>query len=174
MIDEKKNNVMRKLKIDKITLNVGAGKDTTKLDKGVVLLKDLTGIEPVKTITTKRIPAWNLRPGLPIGCKLTLRGKKAEEVLKRVLEGKNGVLKARQFDETGNLAFGIHEYIDIPSLKYNPEIGIMGFEICVTFERAGYRVKKRKAKQAALGKSHITTKEEAMDFMKEKFGIKIE
>jgi large subunit ribosomal protein L5 len=174
MVDNKNTNVMRKLKIEKVTLNVGAGKDTTKLDKGMILLKDLTGITPVKTITTKRIPAWNLRPGLPIGCKLTLRGKKAEEVVKRVLEGKNGVLKERQFDETGNVAFGIHEYIDIQSLKYNPEIGIMGFEICITFERAGYRVKKRRVKQAKLGKDHITTKAEAIEFMKEKFGIQVE
>jgi len=81
-------NPMRNIRIEKITLNVGAGKEQTRLEKGVLLLKGLTGINPVKTFTNKRIPSWGLRPGLPIGCKLTLRKKKAEEILKRLLEAK--------------------------------------------------------------------------------------
>ena len=48
-------NVMRSIKIDKLTLNFGAGKDQKQLEKGIFLIKQLTGKEPVKTITTKRI-----------------------------------------------------------------------------------------------------------------------
>src|SRR3989339_312772 len=77
-------NPMREVKIEKVTLNVGAGKEQTRLEKGVLLLKGLTGINPVKTFTNKRIPSWGLRPGLPIGCKLTLRKKKAEEIFKQL------------------------------------------------------------------------------------------
>ena len=60
-------NKMREIRIEKITLNIGAGKDVGKLEKGVKLLKNITGINPVKTVTQKRIPTWGLRPGLPIG-----------------------------------------------------------------------------------------------------------
>ena len=68
-------DLMKAIKIEKVTLNVGAGKEQSKLEKGIVLLKNITGINPVKTFTNKRIPTWGLRPGLPIGCKLTLRKK---------------------------------------------------------------------------------------------------
>lgn len=168
------SQAMQNIKIEKITLNVGAGKDTSKLEKGMILIKDLTGISPVKTFTNKRIPTWGLRPGLPIGCKLTLRGENAQEILKRVLEGKSNTLKNSNFDSNGNLAFGIHEYIDIPSLKYNPKIGIMGFELCVTFEKPGFRVKRRKNKFARIGKNQRITKDEAIEFMKNNFGVKFE
>lgn len=166
-------NTMKNIRIEKITLNVGAGKDQSVLEKGLRLLKNITGIEPVKTVTKKRIPTWGLRPGLPIGCKLTLRGKKASEILDRLIKAKDGILTERQFDTTGNIAFGIHEYIDVPGLEYDPKIGIMGLEVCVTLERPGYRVKKRFNKKAKIGKKHIIKKEEAMEFMKTSFAIKI-
>ena len=86
-------NIMRNIKIEKITLNVGAGKDQVKLDKGIRLLKTITGIPPVKTKTNKRIPGWQLRPGLPIGCKITIRGKKAKEILIKLLGAKGNELK---------------------------------------------------------------------------------
>ena len=68
-------NPMQQVRIGKLTLNIGAGKDPSKLEKGLTLIKSITGIEPLKTVTTKRIAEWGLRPGLPIGCKLTLRKK---------------------------------------------------------------------------------------------------
>ena len=110
-----KMNPMRAIRIEKVTLNIGAGKDQTKLEKGMLLLKNITGINPVKTVTKKRIPNWGIRPGLPIGCKLTLRKQKAKEILLRLLDAKNNTLQEFQFDNKGNIAFGIHEYIDIPS-----------------------------------------------------------
>jgi len=168
------SEAMQKIRIEKVTLNVGAGKDSSKLENGMILIKDLVGISPVKTYTTKRIPTWGLRPGLPVGCKLTLRGEKAKEILTRILEGKNNTLKKNNFDSTGNLAFGIHEYIDIPTLKYNPKIGIMGFEVCVTFEKPGFRVKNRKAKISKVGKNQQITKQEAIDFMKENYKINLD
>ena len=163
---------MRKIRIAKVTLNIGAGKDTSKLEKGVLLLKSITGIEPVKTITSKRIPSWGLRPGLPIGCKLTLRKEKAVEVLKRLLEAKDNILKESQFDINGNLAFGIHEYIDIPGVEYDPDIGMMGLEVCVTFERPGFRIKMRKLKKTKIKKNHNISKEEVIDMMKKELNIK--
>ncbi|MBW2974219.1 50S ribosomal protein L5 [Candidatus Woesearchaeota archaeon] len=166
-------NQMRSIKIEKITLNIGAGKEQSKLEKGMLLLKNVTGISPVKTFTNKRIPSWGLRPGLPIGCKLTLRKKKAEEILIRLLDAKENKLSAAQFDQGGNIAFGIQEYIDIPGVKYDPKIGIMGFEVCVTLERPGFRIKKRRIMKRKISPGHSIKKEEAIEFMKERFNVKI-
>ena len=68
-VDEmKQGNIMRNIGIEKVTLNIGAGKNPEKLDKGVKLIATITGKKPIKTITNKRIPSWGLRPALPIGC----------------------------------------------------------------------------------------------------------
>ena len=166
-------NVMRNPRIEKLTLNIGAGKDVQKLEKGLTLIKAITGIEPIKTITQKRIPNWGLRPGLPIGCKLTLRKAKATEMLKRLLAAKENKLKPSQFDASGNISFGIQEYIDIPGVAYDPKIGIMGLEVCVTLERPGYRIKRRRLKQRKIPKKHLLTREESISFMQNNFNIKV-
>ncbi len=168
-----KQNISRNIKIEKVTLNIGAGKNTALLDKGLKLLKTISGVQPVKTITQKRIPAWGLRPGLPIGCKVTLRNEAAKDVLLRLLQAKNFTLKETQFDDNGNVAFGIHEYIDIPTVKYDPEIGIIGFEICITLERPGFRIKKRKIQTKSIPQRHKITKIDAIEFMKNQFKVKI-
>jgi len=165
---------MKEIRVEKITLNIGTGKDQTRLEKGMRLLKNITGINPVKTVTNKRIQEWGIRPGLPIGCKITLRKKKAEQLLKRMIEAKGKKLSKNQFDNYGNLAFGINEYIDIPEVKYDPEIGIMGLEICITLERPGYRVKKRKIMKKRLPLKHQIRREEAIEFIKKKFDVKVE
>jgi len=164
---------MKSIRIEKITLNVGAGKEQSKLEKGIVLLKSITGIDPVKTFTQKRIPSWGLRPGLPIGCKLTLRKKKAEEILKRLFEAKENRLNPHQFDKEGNIAFGIHEYMDIPGAKYDPKIGMMGLEVCITLERPGFRIKRRRILRKKIPAKQKITKEEAIEFITKKFNVKI-
>ncbi|HIG98066.1 TPA: 50S ribosomal protein L5 [Candidatus Woesearchaeota archaeon] len=172
-IAEQKGNVMRQLRVAKITLNIGAGKSTEKLEKGLKLLKAITGITPVKTFTNKRIPTWGLRPGLPIGCKLTLRKAGSIELLKRLIQARDNRLIESQFDGEGNVAFGIPEYIDIPGANYDPLIGIMGMEVCVTLERPGYRVKRRKIMKKRIPGKHRISKQEAIDFMREKFGVMV-
>ena len=77
-------NKMREIRIEKLTLNFGAGKDQSRLDKGMKLIKTLAGRQPVKTLSKERIAAWGLRKNLPIGCKLTLRGEEAGVLLKRL------------------------------------------------------------------------------------------
>jgi large subunit ribosomal protein L5 len=166
-------NKMREVKIEKITLNVGAGNDQGKLEKGLALLKNITGIQPVKTFTSKRIPTWGIRPGLPIGCKITLRKEKTKALLVRLLEAKNNVLKDSQFDDQGNISFGIPEYIDIPDAKYDPKIGVMGFEVCITLERPGFRIKRRSIKRNKISKKHKISKEDAIGFMEKEFKLKV-
>ncbi len=167
-------NVMKKISVEKITINFSAGKDQNRLDKGITLIKMITGIDPVKTITQERIPGWGLRPGLPIGAKLTLRGQPALDVLKRFLEARDNKLPTSCVDDFGNISFGIAEYIDIPGVKYDPKIPVMGIQISVTLKRPGFRVLRRKLQKTSPGKNHQIRKNESMAFLTEHFGTEFE
>ncbi len=168
-------NPMKQIKIEKLTLNVGAGTNQDLLKKGSKLLKNLTGVEPVKTVTNKRIPAWGVRPGLPIGCKISIRSKKKiEDLLARLILAKENKLKKDFFDKEGNVSFGIHEYINVPGLEYDSEIGIIGFQVTATLSRPGYRVKRRRKLSRKIGKAHKISQEESIAFFKEKFNIVLE
>jgi large subunit ribosomal protein L5 len=167
--------LMKKIRIEKITLNVGAGKDQSMLEKGMKLLKNLTGVDPIKTITNKRIPSWGLRPGLPVGTKLTIRDKKLiADLIPRLLKAKENKLKKSCFDKNGNVAFGIHEYIDIPDLEYDPSIGIIGFQICITLERPGFSLKRKTLNGKPIGKNHLITQDDSIAFIKEQYNIEVE
>lgn len=171
----KMENKMREIRIEKVTLNMSFGNDQTGLDKGMILMERIAGAKPVKTRSKKRIPNWNIRPGLPIGCKVTLRGKKAEDAIVRLVESKDDkIFKESCFDTFGNMNFGIREYIDIPSVKYDPDLGVMGLEMNITLERPGFRVKKRKLIKGKIGGKHLVSKEEAIKFMKDKFGVEVQ
>lgn len=167
-------NPMKSIRIEKITLNIGAGKDQSRLERGMALLNAIADATPVKTTTNKRIQEWGLRPGLPIGCKLTLRKNKAVKMLPRLLDAVENRLRERQFDGNGNIAFGISEYIEIPGVKYDPKIGIMGLEVCITLERPGYRIKKRRLLARKIPARHRISKQEAVDFMAKQFNTKVE
>jgi len=162
-------NKMKEIRIEKITLNIGVGEAGDKLEKAAILLKKLTEVKPLFTKSEKRIPSWGVRPGLTIGTKVTLRGEKANEMLKRLLVAKENRLRPRNFDNQGNLSFGIPEYIEIPGIEYIPEVGIIGLEVAVTLERPGFRIKKRKYQQEKIPTRHRITKEEAMEFISSKF-----
>ena len=74
----------------------------------------------------------------------------------------------------GNFGFGISEYIDLPQAKYDPKLGIRGLDVLVSLEKPGYRVKRRKRKKAVVGKSQLVSREEAMAFLREKFGVEVQ
>ncbi|HII29786.1 50S ribosomal protein L5 [Candidatus Woesearchaeota archaeon CG08_land_8_20_14_0_20_47_9] len=173
MNEQKIRNPMRRIRIEKLTLNIGAGTSSEALDKAMKLLRSVAGVSPVKTFASKRIPTWGLRPGMPIGCMLTLRGGEAHELVKRLIAARDNTLRESQFDNHGNVSFGIPEYIDIPGVNYDPEIGIKGLQVCITLKRPGFRIKKRRIHRRNIPKRSIITREEAMAFMKEEFNISI-
>ena len=166
------SNVMRNIQIEKLTLNIGAGKNEDMLKKGIVLLKKLSPLEPVKTTAKKRIPGWGLRPGLAIACKVTIR-KDANKLLKRLLVAKENKLSPQNFDKQGNFSFGIPEYIDIEGLEYDPDLKILGLEVAVTLSRPGFRIKKRRINRSSVGSKHRIAKEDAIAFV-EQMGVKVE
>ena len=168
MIEEKKNNIMREIKIEKVVLGVGGIGDV--LEKGFRLLQLLTDRKPAKMKSTKRIPSFGVRPGLEIGAVVTIR-KDAEDVLKKMLSAIDNILKKKQISEN-HFSFGIAEYLEIPGIEYQRDIGIMGFDVTVVFKRTGRRVKLRKIKRGKIPKKQKISKEEIIKFMEDKFQTK--
>ena len=166
-------NSMKKIFVSKITLNIGVGSPGDKMEKAMRLLSTISGSKPVSTITNKRIPTWGVRPKLAIGAKVTVRGKKANELLKRLLHALDNKLPTSKFDQFGNLSFGIHEYIDIQGIAYDPTIGVIGLEAAVTLERPGFRIKRRTINKQKLPLRHRIKKEEAIQFVQKEFGAKV-
>jgi large subunit ribosomal protein L5 len=170
---KKLGNPMRRVVLDKVTVNIGLGESGERLQRAYNLLQELTGSKPVYTLAKKTIREFGIRRGAPIGVKVTLRGKKAEEFLNRVLEAVGRRLKEESFDDYGNVAFGISEHVLIPGTKYDPEVGIFGMDVAITLRRPGYRVMLRKRKRSRIPKRHRVTKEEAMEFLKKNFNVTI-
>ena len=158
-------NIMREIKIEKVVLSVGATGD--ELEKGVKLLTFLTGKKAAKTRSRKRIPTLGVRPGLEIGAVVTLR-KNKEEIIKKMLAAIDNRLRRKQIS-LNNFSFGIKEYLEIPGLEYQREIGIMGLDITIVFKRSGRRVKLKKVKRGKFSKRQYISKEEIIKFMEDKF-----
>ena len=164
---------MLKPKIEKVVVNIGVGKSGEPLEKATKVLKELTGQTPCKRKANKTIRDFGIRRGEPIACIVTLRDERATEFLKKVLPIIDNKISKESFDQRGNFAFGIKEHIEIPGIKYDPDIGIFGMDICVSLTRGGYRVKKRHRRKTKIGSKHILKPEEAMEFAKESLGIEI-
>ena len=137
MINKEKNDSpMRQIKIEKIVLSVGGIGE--HLEKGFKIIEILTGKKPAKMRTKKRIPSLEIRPNLEVGAVSTIR-KNLDEFLKRMLAAIDNNLKKSQISEN-NFSFGIKEYIEIPGIEYQRDVGIVGLDVTVVFKRAGRRV----------------------------------
>ncbi len=165
-------NKMREIFVEKVTLNIGVGEPGERLEKIKSLLEQISGAKVVKTETKKRIPEWGLRPGLEIGVKTTLRGEEAEAILKRMFAAVENTVLHSNFDKNGNLSFGIKEYIHIPGAKYDYTIGIVGMSVSLTLARRGFSIS-RKRNKSKIGKSHLIKREEALEFIKNKYNVKV-
>ena len=162
-----KEDIMRKIKIEKVVLSVGGVGDD--LVKGIKLLKMLTGRKIMTTKAKKRIPTLGVRPGLEIGGVVTVR-KRYEEILKRMLAAVDNQLRKKQVSEN-NFSFGIREYIEIPGVEYDRDIGIRGLDITIVFKRAGRRVRLKKVKRGRIPARQKISKEEIIKFMEEHFQV---
>jgi large subunit ribosomal protein L5 len=162
-------NPMRKIKMEKVLLSAGAtGDDLIKAKK---LLELVSGKKAQILTSAKRIPEFDVRPGLEVGTRVTVRGKDALELLKRLLSAIANELKMKQVSDN-HFSFGIKEYIEIPGIEYQRDIGIRGFNTTVVFSRAGIRVKLKKIKRGEIPKRQHVSKEEIINYMKEAFKTK--
>lgn len=165
---------MKKINVDKVVINIGVGKSGEPIEKAKKALLELTGQQPAVRGAKKTVRDFGIHKGEPIGAVVTLRREPAIEFLKRIMAAKKGVLKASSFDDFGNISVGIHEHIDIPGTKYNPEIGIFGMDVNVVLSRPGYRIARKSRKSAKIGKTHRINKDEAIAFFKQEYGVEVE
>ncbi len=167
-------NPMKELFLEKVTVNICVGNDKLGMVKAEKLLKMVTdGRTPAKNCARRRLATWQIRPGLPIGYKVTLRGQEGFDFLKWILTSKGSKFKEKSIDFNGNFSIGVHEYLDLDGLKYDADIGIMGFELMSTFARKGFRVKNRMLLGKKVPKRHRVTKDEVIKYMTEKFNVEV-
>ena len=131
-------NVMQVPKLDKIVINMGIGeaKENAKiLDAAVKDLETITGQKVVLTKAKNSIANFKIRAGMPIGCKVTLRGEKMYEFADRLINlalprvrDFRGV-SANSFDGRGNYALGIKEQLIFPEIEYDKVDKVRGMDI---------------------------------------------
>lgn len=163
---------MREPFIAKVVVDMCTGGGEV-LSRAATILEQLTGQSPAQSKARQTVRDFGIRRREPIAVRVTLRHEKAKEFLRRALKAKDDVLLIKNWDDDGNFAFGISEHIDIPDVKYDPQLGIQGMNITVCIERPGYRVKRRRKQKAKVPYRHRLTPEESMVFVKNKFGIEI-
>jgi len=172
-MSQQTQNIMKKISLNKIVLNIGVGKSGEPLEIANAALGQITEGKPNKRNAKKAQRDWGVRKNEPIGVAVTVRGDDATELLKKLLEAKDNQINKRAFDNEGNFSFGIKEHIDIPGIKYDPKIGILGLEVSASLARPGFSIKLRSKHKARVGKNHRITKDDAIKFYTEKFGVQI-
>jgi large subunit ribosomal protein L5 len=165
-------NVMLEPRIDKVVVHVGVGESGQRLVNAETILKTITHQSPVRSIAKKTLPNFGIKKNEPIGAKLTLRGKAAEDFLTIALKAA-GSLRKSQFDSQGNFSFGIEEHTDFPGMRYDPEIGIFGMDVSVAMKRAGYRIARRRVCQKKIPARQRLGKDDTLEYVQKKFGIVI-
>ncbi|AFH42497.1 50S ribosomal protein L5P [Fervidicoccus fontis Kam940] len=167
-------NPMLKPRITKVTVNVSLGQGGERLAKIAEVLKEITNQEPKLRKAKRTIRDFGIRKGENIAVAVTLRGEKATKFLKKALEAVGNKINKDSFDDNGNVSFGIKEHISIPGVKYDPEIGVFGMDVCITIERPGYRIKRRRVKKAKrIPRRHRVKKEEAIALLSNEFNVRI-
>ena len=131
-------NIMEVPKLDKVVINMGVGeaKDNSKvLDSAVKDLEIIAGQKAVVTKAKKSIANFKIREGLPIGCKVTLRGEKMYDFADRLINlalprvrDFRGV-SANSFDGRGNYALGIKEQLIFPEIEYDKVDKVRGMDV---------------------------------------------
>ena len=164
---------MKKISLEKVVLNMGVGKSGDVIEVAKRAIEQISGKKPCARNARETQRDWGIRKGEPIGVSVTVRGDDAKALLKRLLEAKGGVVKGKSFDNFGNFSFGIREHIDIPGVKYDPQIGILGLGVSITLTRPGYGIRTRSKHKARVGKDHIIKNQEAKDYFVKEFGVTV-
>jgi large subunit ribosomal protein L5 len=135
------SNVMEVPRITKITLNMGVGEavaDRKVIDAAAGDLAKITGQKPLICKAKKAVATFKVREGLPIGCKVTLRGARMYEFLDRLISVAlprvrdfRGI-SPRGFDGRGNYSMGVREQIIFPEIQYDQIDQLRGMDITIT------------------------------------------
>ena len=166
-------NVMKEIRLEKVVLNMGLGKSGDAVEIAKKALEQISNKKVNDRPAKKAIRDWGVRKGEPIGAAVTIRGNDGKELLKILLEAKGNKVNGRSFDNMGNLSFGILEHIDIPGIKYDPKIGILGLNVTVRLVRPGFSITARSKHKASVGKHHRITPDEAKAYLTKEFGASV-
>ena len=166
-------NAMRQLHVEKVVVNIGVGEAGERLVKAEKVLEMVTGHKPVETISKTVNRDLGIRVGMPLGCKVTLRGEDAEDFVKRALVIREMRIPEYSFDKEGNMSFGVSDYTDFEGMKYDPEIGIFGMDVNVVLRRTGNRITQRALLKRRIPKNHRVDREEAIQYMKDTFEVQV-
>ena len=166
-------STMKDLHVEKVVVNIGVGEAGERLSKASKVLEMVTGQKPVQTISKTVNRDLGIREGMPLGCKVTLRGETAAEFLNRALSIREFRVPVYSFDKEGNMSFGITDYTDFDGMKYDPEIGIFGMDVNVVLRRTGNRITQRAMLKRRIPKQHRVARDEAIQFMKDNFKVKV-
>jgi large subunit ribosomal protein L5 len=164
-------NRWRAIKVVKVVVNSGVGESGEPRTKAERVLQMVTRQKPVATRSHSTNRDFGIRLGQEIGAKVTLRGTAATEFLDRAFDARDRVLDPESIDRRGNFSFGIADYTDFAGMKYDPEIGVRGMDICVELGRAGYRVRERQVKARPLPSSILVSRDECRAFLAATFRV---
>ena len=164
---------MRDLYVEKVVVNIGVGEAGERLVKAQKVLEMVTGQKSVQTMSKTINRDLGIRKGMPLGCKVTLRGEAAETFIERALPIREMRVPIYSFDQEGNMSFGITDYTDFDGMKYDPEIGIFGMDISVVLRRPGNRITRRALLRRRVPKDHRVNRDEAIQYMKDKFNVEV-
>jgi large subunit ribosomal protein L5 len=167
-------NPMRRITIAKVVLNIGVGKSGEAIERAKRVLEQITGQSSSQRRAKKSVRDFGIHKGEPIGLVVTVRGEKTKELIAKLLVSREKKLAQSCFDDMGSISFGIKEHIEIPGVKYDPEIGIFGMNASVLLTRPGYRVTTRVRRPAKVGKKQRVKKVESIEFFKKEFGVTVE
>ena len=163
----------RDVHVEKVVVNIGVGEAGERLTKACKVLEMVTGQKPVQTVSKTVNRDLGIREGMPLGCKVTLRGDVAADFLKRALVIREMRVPEYSFDKEGNMSFGITDYTDFDGMKYDPEIGIFGMDVNVVLRRTGNRITQRALLKRRIPKAHRVQRDEAIQYMKDNFNVKV-
>ena len=172
-MSQKLENQMKKISVAKVVLNMGVGKSGEPIEQAKHALEHIAGQKPNSRNAKAAQRDWGVHKGEPIGVAVTLRRKPAIDLIKRLFAAKGNQIKGSSFDDFGNLSFGIKEHIDIPGVKYDPQVGILGLDISISLARPGFNIRFRSKHKASVGHHHRITSEEAKEFLTKEFGIEV-
>jgi len=163
---------MREPRIEKVVAHMGVGHGGEDLQDAERILEEITGQGSVRTQAKNTVGEFGIREGEPIGAKVTLREEAAREFLETALPLAD--ISASQFDETGNVSFGIEEHTSFPGQEYDPDMGIYGLDVTASLVRPGYRVSKRDQRTRSIPSSHRLTAEDAIAFLEAEFDVEVD
>lgn len=172
-MSQKFENQMKKISVAKVVLNMGVGKSGEPIEQAKRALEQIAGQKPNPRNAKATQRDWGVHKGEPIGVAVTLRRQAAIELIKRLFTAKGNQMNGSSFDDFGNLSFGIKEHIDIPGVKYDPQIGILGLNVSISLTRPGFNIRFRSKHKASVGNHHRITREEAKEFLTKEFGIEV-